>query len=115
MQNFANFVDNCQLLELESFGGPYTWFNKRRNPSSIFEKLIRFLINDHWLLEFRDERVENVPIIGSYHGPIVLHLDKRNISFKAKIFRCEEFWFHSPGFIDVVKDLLILLGPMLFS
>ena len=30
MQNFAKFIDNCHLMELESFGFPYTWFNKRR-------------------------------------------------------------------------------------
>ena len=52
---------------------------------------------------FRDIRVENLPIIGSDHGPIVLHLDKRNKGFKAKQFRCEEFWFHISEFIDVVK------------
>ena len=28
MQNFTDFVDNFQLLDLESFGLPYTWFNK---------------------------------------------------------------------------------------
>ena len=64
----------------------------------------RVLINDHWLLVYRDARVENLPIIGSDHGPIVLHLDKRNISLKVKAFRREEFWFHIPEFIDVVKD-----------
>ena len=76
----------------------------RRNSSSIFEKLDRVLINDQWLLVFRDARVENLPIIGSDHGTIVLYLNKRNISFKAKPFRCEGFWSHVPGFIDVVKD-----------
>ena len=30
MQNFAKFIDNCHLMELESFGLPYTWFNKMR-------------------------------------------------------------------------------------
>ena len=29
MQNFAKFIDNCHMMELESFGLPYTWFNKR--------------------------------------------------------------------------------------
>ena len=30
MQNFSKFIDNCHLMELESFGLPYTWFNKMR-------------------------------------------------------------------------------------
>ena len=70
----------------------------------ILKNWTRVLINDHWLLVLKDTRVENLPIIGSDHGTIVLHFYKRNISFKAKYFRCEEFWFYIPRFIDVVKD-----------
>ena len=76
MHMFAEFIDECQLLELESYGLPYTWFNKRNSSSSIFKKLDRVLINDQWIYSFRDARVENLPIIGPDHGPIVLHLDK---------------------------------------
>ena len=75
MQNFAEFIDNCHLMEPESFGLPYTWFIKRRESSSFFGKLDS-LINDQWILYFRDVRVENLPIIGLDHGPIVLHLEK---------------------------------------
>ena len=42
-----------------------------------FGKLDRVLINEQWIYSFKDARVENVPIIRSDHGPIVLHLDKR--------------------------------------
>ena len=106
MQNFVEFIDNCYLMELESFELLYTWFNKRRESFSIFEKLDRVFTNDQWILHFRDARVENLPIIGSDHGPIVLHLDKKIVDLKAKPFRCEEFWFHALSFIDVVRDSL---------
>ena len=104
MQDFAEFIDDCNLMELESFGLPYTWFNKRRESLSIFEKPDRVLTNDQWILYFRDSRVENLPIIGLDHGPIVLNLDKKMVEIKSRPFRCEEFWFHILGFIDVVKD-----------
>ena len=45
----------------------------------MFEKLDRVLINDQWILDFRDARVENLFIIGSNHGPIGLHLDKKKM------------------------------------
>lgn len=45
IQDFTNFVNNYPLLELECFT-PYTWFNKRKEVSFIFEKLDRVLIND---------------------------------------------------------------------
>ena len=80
-------------LNWNNYGLLYIWFNKRRDSSSIFEKLNRVLINDQWFYSFKNARVENPPIIGSNHGPIVLHLDKRDIEIKAKPFRCEEFWF----------------------
>ena len=45
MKNFVDFIDDYELLELESFGLPYTWFNKRRDSSSIFEKLDEVFCN----------------------------------------------------------------------
>ena len=104
MQDFGDFIDNCQLLDLESFGLPYTWFNKRKDLASIFEKLDRVLTNEQWSSFIKDSRVENLPIIGSDHGSIVLHLEKRIWESKARPFRCEEFWFHIPGFSDIVKE-----------
>ena len=44
--DFAEFIDSCYLLELESFGLPFTWFNKRSDSSPIFKKLDRVLINE---------------------------------------------------------------------
>ena len=104
MLDFAEFLYSCHQLELESFGLPFTWFNKRSDSSSIFEKLDRILINEQWIYSCRDSRVENLPIIGSNHGLIVLHLDKRNFEFKSKPFRCEEFWFHIPSYSDVARE-----------
>ena len=46
MQDFGDFIDNCHLLDLESFELPYTWFNKRKDSASIFEMLDRILINE---------------------------------------------------------------------
>ena len=46
IQDFGDFINNCQLLDLESFGLPYTWFNKRKDLASIFKKLDRVLINE---------------------------------------------------------------------
>ena len=47
MHDFVEFIDSCcHLLELDSFGLPFTWFNKRSDSSSIFEKLNRVLINE---------------------------------------------------------------------
>ena len=45
MHNFIEFIDSCHLLELESFDVPFTWFNKRNDSSSIFEKLDKAFIN----------------------------------------------------------------------
>ena len=97
MQDFGYFIDNCHLLDLESFGLSYTWFNKRKDSVSIFEKLDWFLINEQWGSSIKDSRVKNPPIIGPDHGPIVLHLEKR-------IWESEEFWFHILGFSDIVKE-----------
>ena len=104
MHDFVEFINSCHLLKLESFGLPFTWFDKRSDSSSIFEKLDRVLIKEQWMYSCKDARVENLPIIGFDHGPIILYLDKRNFEIKTKTFRCEEFWFHILGFSDVVRE-----------
>lgn len=48
--------------------------------------------------------LKNLPIIGSDIEHIVLHLNKKFLVIINKPFRWEEFWFHTPGFIDVVKE-----------
>ena len=68
MQDFGDFIDNLELLDLESFGLPYTWFNKRKYSASIFEKLDRVLINEQWSSFIKDSRVENLSIIEFDHG-----------------------------------------------
>ena len=104
MHDFPEFIDSCHLLELESFGLPFTWFNKRGDSSSIFEKMDMVLINEQSIYSFKVARIENLPIIRFDHGPIVLDLDKINFKIKAKLFRFEEFWFHILGFSDVVRE-----------
>lgn len=89
MHDFAEFINNCHLLELGSFGLPFTWFNKRGDTSSIFENLDRGLINQQQIYSFEDARVENLPIIGSDHGSIVLHLDKRD--FELNLLAVKNF------------------------
>ena len=104
MQDFGDFIDKYHLLDLESFGLPYTWFNKRKDSASIFEKLDMVLINEQWSSFINDSKVENLLIIGSDHGPIVLHLEKRIWKSKSRPFRCEEFWFYILAFSDIVKE-----------
>ena len=60
---------------MESFGLPFTWFNKRSDSSFIFEKLDRVLINKQWVYFFRDARVENLPLL----GPIMVLLSCTSI------------------------------------
>ena len=36
MRNFAEFINDCELVEFESFVLPYAWFNKRKDSLSIF-------------------------------------------------------------------------------
>ena len=77
---------------------------ERHHTREVIKKLDRVLINEQWSSFIKDSRVENLPIIGSDHGPIVLHLKKRIWESKARPFRCEEFWFHILGFSDIVKE-----------
>ena len=65
MHMFAEFIDECHLLDLESYGLPYTWFNKRSDSSSIFEKLDRVLISYNGFILLEMKELKSCLLLGS--------------------------------------------------
>ncbi|XP_062021440.1 uncharacterized protein LOC133738015 [Rosa rugosa] len=72
MRNFIHFLNSINVCSLSAEGLPFTWSNKHSDQSLIFERLDRVVANPHWLNLFPFATLENLPISGSDHGPIVL-------------------------------------------
>ena len=111
MLDFAEFIYSCHQLELESFGLPFTWFNKRSDSSSIFEKLDRILINEQWIYSCRDSRVENLPILGPIMDSLSCILIKEILSLNLNLLGVKNF-----GSIFLVTVMLLeKLGALILE
>ena len=58
--------------------------------------------NGFILLEMQELKI--FPLLGLIMDPLCYTLIKKNIDIKTKTFRYEEFFFHIPGFSDVIKE-----------
>lgn len=59
------------------------------NTDAIFERLNRTVANPPWINFYKDARVENLPLVGSDHGPILLSMSKSLESNRFPPFRFE--------------------------
>ena len=82
---------------------PFTWTNKHRDHTVIFEKLDRACANTNWLSAFPDTEVENLPIYGSDHGPICVSFSHKN-SITPRPFKFEAIWIGHESFRNLVHN-----------
>lgn len=87
-----NFLSRNNLVDVGSSGLPYTWWNSRLKEKTIFERLDRVVANPAWLNSFTDAYVEDLPIIGSDHGPILLSIAGSMRSLRFFLFKFEAKW-----------------------
>lgn len=102
MLNFCEFLNSSGLVSLRATGLPFTWTNKHSDDSVIFERLDRAVVNANFLNSFPNAKLENLPIIGSDHGPIYLSLNN-TIRKVNKPFKFEAIWLSHPNFSHLVN------------
>ena len=72
--NFVNFLNNASLISLQAFGVPFTWTNKHKDDTLIFERSHRVVANSFWLELQPNYSLHNYPILDSDHSPLYLSL-----------------------------------------
>lgn len=102
MIRFQQFLSQEGLVSLDATGVPFTWTNNHRNNSILFERLDRVVANPKWFTAFPNASLENLPIVGSDHGPICLSLHNKP-SFSSFGFKFEAMWLRHPDFSNVVQ------------
>ncbi|KAL6205092.1 hypothetical protein ACLB2K_022356 [Fragaria x ananassa] len=103
MTNFGDFLNSNNLCTIPSTGVHFTWTNNYKDHSVIYEKLDRACANPNWMISFPDVDVENLPIIGSDHGPIYVAWNHRNVSYQ-RAFKFEAIWMSHASFKKLVTD-----------
>lgn len=84
--NFNNFIQRNNLIDLKFSSNPFAWHNKTKEHAAIFSRLDRAMANHQYLCIYPSTVFEHIPIIGSNYGPILIDTNTRNL-YKSKNFR----------------------------
>ncbi|KAF7812457.1 reverse transcriptase [Senna tora] len=100
---FQEFLDDCELHDLEYKGVEFTWTNKRLNKAHVKEKIDRALGNLSLNFGFPKAQVLVNEAIGSDHASLLVDLcfvDAKT----PRAFKFEAVWAEHPDFVKVVGD-----------
>ncbi|XP_056695114.1 uncharacterized protein [Spinacia oleracea] len=71
-EDFMNWRNKWQLLEIPFHGLNYTWSNNRGENDCIYERLDRGYAREGWHNLYPEANIINLPILVSDHSPIIL-------------------------------------------
>lgn len=99
---FRGMMDECKLRSVATKGVSYTWCNLRSEEGVVRERIDRFLANAEWNFSCPMSLVDQLPILGSDHSPLVLQF-----KFQDKVgkrpFRFELTWSREKECAEVVR------------
>lgn len=97
MEDFANCLLDCGLLDIPFLGSQFTWTN-----GIIFQRLHRILVNPMWCEFFDKSLVTHLAKDGSDHCPLLFNGSKTEISSPSS-FRFLNMWTSHHNFMHIVK------------
>ncbi|XP_059306288.1 uncharacterized protein LOC132057690 [Lycium ferocissimum] len=101
--DFAQWIQNCGLIDIGFIGSRYTWWNGRTQEACIFKRLDRMLCNQAFLDIKPSSKVHHLIRQGSDHAPLHLICDDVSQSIR-KPFKFLKFWTKDHKFMDTVRD-----------
>lgn len=113
-REFANWVENNELIDLGCSGPAHTWF--RGNSADTFKsaRLDRGLANDKWRVRFEEGSVHNLPKSSSDHCPILIsNTGFAPLPTAIKPFRFQAAWLRHDKFHKFVKENWIDSAPII--
>lgn len=93
----AQMMLNCNLLDIHSFGGLFTWRHNVRFVGHVRKKLDRVVSDVDWQLAFPHSIVEVLSQHASDHNPLLLSCTKFK-SKRAKLFHFQAAWMTHPDY-----------------
>ncbi|KAF7844126.1 reverse transcriptase [Senna tora] len=98
-----NTVNSLGLIDDQTKGNWFTWTNGRHEDELVCERLDKSFANSEWIPKFPDFWVEVLPVISSYHSPLVIHNKKHNHMPNKKLFHYEAMWLQHPQVKEIVR------------
>ncbi|KAF2313872.1 hypothetical protein GH714_018475 [Hevea brasiliensis] len=98
-----NFLNHCDLVDLECKGPFFTWFNKQFGRRAIQERLDRAIASIEWRELFPKAVVVHDALLGSDHRPLVLYIEWCQLK-KHYLFHFEAKWLIHPQCLSVISS-----------
>ncbi|XP_015970877.1 uncharacterized protein LOC107494332 [Arachis duranensis] len=96
---FANWISDCNLIDMEAKGSKFTWRGAvRDNRDRVFERLDRGLCNSDWRIQFPEAYVMCLTRTHSDHHPLLIKCNGDITVNRNRPYRFETFWMQHQVF-----------------
>ncbi|XP_074300458.1 uncharacterized protein LOC141631726 [Silene latifolia] len=104
-ENFNNWIDNCDLIELAFSGASHTWARGNLAETRQSARLDRALCNANWSTIHADALVKHLPAFQSDHCPLLISPNGfAPLSTINRPFRFQACWMKHENFKDFVEE-----------
>ncbi|KAJ7965205.1 Ribonuclease H [Quillaja saponaria] len=104
-QDFSNWIEGCNLVDLKAQGPCFTWKGDKRNGyDRVVKRIDRVLANDVRIHLFKEALVRVLSRAKSDHNPLLLLVGGLVNSFAARPFRFEATWLMHKDFHKVIAN-----------
>jgi hypothetical protein len=107
IQDFAQFVENNDLMDVKPLNGKFTWTNRRAGFAQIAVRLDRFLLSHEWKLGRFQIQSDILSLPDSDHFPISINISQPNtadLRQHKSSFKFERMWLRHPHFLPLLKQ-----------
>ena len=107
-QQFREYIQACDLIDMEASGCKYTWIREQNGRATLRERLDRVLTNIDFRLLFSEAKSINLPRTYGDHHPVLLDTDLVPLPNNAnKPQRFEAAWLLHSDFAHVFNEAWI--------
>ncbi|KAM6577279.1 hypothetical protein CsatB_029116 [Cannabis sativa] len=103
IEGFLQALSDCDLIDMEIIGHPYTWEKNRGGSNWIEVRLNRVLINSRWFRKFSNAKLYNRHHSTSDHSPIFLEPEALVQMGGIRSFKFENAWLKEPMCYEIIQ------------
>ncbi|XP_074374632.1 uncharacterized protein LOC141715043 [Apium graveolens] len=105
IQGFQGVLEDCNLVDMDLVGYPFTWERGAGTADWIEVRLDRAIVSVNFMHMFAEAKLINLEVSTSDHCPILLELHKANVLVPMKRFRFENAWLREPMCQKIVEEV----------
>ncbi|KAF7822893.1 ribonuclease H [Senna tora] len=104
-QNFRDWINDCNLIDMHTAGPFYTWEGpKRPRQEKLYKRLDRILCSTEWRTSLPDATAKCLMKLHSDHHPLLLTTEEQETNPSERPFRFEACWLQHKEFGMFLKD-----------